>query len=1012
MSHDDQGDKSKAQSPKRSYFAVPPALKRVFDKFPLTTYTSNELPVSLHRPADKHVLYVFTTAESADKNAPSFNPSCLKWQTYMRIRGVEYVTAPSNNHASPSGSLPFVIPAQGDAAVSIKALRKWIVKEASHDSVVAESKDVRYEAYSSLLDGRIRLAWLYQLYLLSPNSSLMHRLYVRPCSSNTVVQLALQYQLRQAADLEIRKSTSRTILDAELLREADEAFSALSTLLGDKRWFFEDEISLFDAGVFAYTHLLLDDALQWKENPDESIQPSGSPQPPGRACIRCQQQGLECIIDKTILGRPSSKRKPAQEDATQNGRTKSISNENPLDIIEDDDLHDDTDIAGFVLAEVEDEIDQVASRLPRRDRPEDHEKYQALIDPYHLMSTVIVRDRRYGATCSSSLATSLPDPIRFMRGPLIDVIDARLAWVRLYFPYIPTISSLMRENIAPSMEAGTPAVSTKALVLILMLIAVDARASEPPPKELDRQAITASLAKCGLELLFIPPTHRHTIYALELIMEYWPTALVAGQNAAAACLKGELYVILMKRVSDKLKLEAAPKILRAKLTNPTAATEEIAPLVLDVLLWCRICYLDTSIGALVTKLPIELAEAKMQLEEGISAVWMALSRYIHLPPSAKFLYMRMLVRASEMQAYSDIKSHRSDLQFLATIMTAHARSAAEHKRTCSILLERHASLPEAQAIKDLVSFDSDYMHQNVSQHGIAYTVFSGFVPFDVDPTIADVLQISDQVIAHIKTGQSLDSPQSYSSEDVLSLGIPGFLARFAPPRPGEMCQLLKHFINGSQRLSLNGIAWQPPSREISASILYQCKLLVEENAARMKGFAWLCEDVDTQLLLFEDCAREFTNMDIRTLDGRPSSVEEGSVIGAAAKLIRSLATIVGVWKNRFLEQQRRLIAAGEIPQGIFDVVSRVPTSPSVVDTDTFKAAERAAMREKFLGSADTAEPYPAVDDIWTATHPYDWAEVNLDDWSAWPQANPVDFWNMGLPDEATHHDGIAHHGFG
>jgi len=47
-----------------------------------------------------------------------------------------------------------------------------------------------------------------------------------------------------------------------LYNQAEEAFIALESLLGDDGWFFSAEKpGLFDATVFAYTHLLLDDGL-------------------------------------------------------------------------------------------------------------------------------------------------------------------------------------------------------------------------------------------------------------------------------------------------------------------------------------------------------------------------------------------------------------------------------------------------------------------------------------------------------------------------------------------------------------------------------------------------------------------------------------------------------------------------------------------------------------------------------------------------------------------------------
>lgn len=56
------------------------------------------------------------------------------------------------------------------------------------------------------------------------------------------------------------------MLDVEALyRHCDKAFEALSELLGNDEFFFgEGTPGLFDASVFAYTHIFLDENLIWK----------------------------------------------------------------------------------------------------------------------------------------------------------------------------------------------------------------------------------------------------------------------------------------------------------------------------------------------------------------------------------------------------------------------------------------------------------------------------------------------------------------------------------------------------------------------------------------------------------------------------------------------------------------------------------------------------------------------------------------------------------------------------
>lgn len=172
----DSGDVTKKDvttksSPKWSIFDVPAPLRQLFARYPLLSYDANELPLDSPRQRDEHSLHIFTTDEDAKNSRPSFNPSCLKWQTYLQFSGLAFRLVKSNNHASPSGALPFLQPAvehSGSAdPVASNKLKKWLGTQHPGGKVAEVDEDIRYEAYASLLDNRIRKAWVsnFSLYL-------------------------------------------------------------------------------------------------------------------------------------------------------------------------------------------------------------------------------------------------------------------------------------------------------------------------------------------------------------------------------------------------------------------------------------------------------------------------------------------------------------------------------------------------------------------------------------------------------------------------------------------------------------------------------------------------------------------------------------------------------------------------------------------------------------------------------------------------------------------------------
>jgi len=102
---------------------------------------------------------------------------------------------------------------------------------------------------------------LYSVYLTSNFDSIIAPLYINSTSTSPLVRLAVAHELRIAAQTELLKHHT-TIDPSTIYTEAEEAFKDIAAKLGEDQWFFEQASpGLFDAAVFAYTQLLLDNGL-------------------------------------------------------------------------------------------------------------------------------------------------------------------------------------------------------------------------------------------------------------------------------------------------------------------------------------------------------------------------------------------------------------------------------------------------------------------------------------------------------------------------------------------------------------------------------------------------------------------------------------------------------------------------------------------------------------------------------------------------------------------------------
>lgn len=150
---------------------------------------------------------------------------------------------------------------------------------------------------------------------------------------------------------------------------------------------------------------------------DVQIEPSQHSQPRERACTRCQQQGLDCIVDKTVLGRPAQKRQRPEQ---LKGENEPLASEVPAD---DEEL--DPNVQDFVLSDLRDEVHEIDVQATAQagSRPSKREVFESLMDSSHLFSAMMARDASFGSLTFQTTENVAVDVTRLVSENLTVLLD-------------------------------------------------------------------------------------------------------------------------------------------------------------------------------------------------------------------------------------------------------------------------------------------------------------------------------------------------------------------------------------------------------------------------------------------------------------------------------------------------------------------------------------------------------------------------------------------------------------
>ena len=156
-------------------------------------------------------------------------------------------------------------------------------------------------------------------------------------------------------------------------------------------------------------------------------------------------------------------------------------------------------------------------------------------------------------------------------------------------------------------------------------------------------------------------------------------------------------------------------------------------------------------------------------------------------------------------------------------------------------------------------------------------------------TTQHALEMSDQIIDRF-AGKTRDQQTS----DLRTK----FLITYGERRMEDLEMLLVNFV-GMADLCIDGVPFVPPQRDSICHVLFTCKDIMEENAARMKGWGGLHDRAAVQSMLMQNCASLMRNISQRERSGSNSlrAAREGCLWAGTARLLDSLLKLLAQWRT-------------------------------------------------------------------------------------------------------------------
>ena len=188
---------------------------------------------------------------------PNFSPFCMKLETYLRMTELDYqIVNLTTGRQGPKGKLPFIND-DGKIIADTEFIINYLNKHYSIDldsRLTLEQKAIS-TAFQGMLDERFYWTVVYSRWI-DPQGWPKIKHFFFDSMPPVVKQIAPKVARTLVKKQLHAQGTGRHSLE-QIYQIGKECLDALSTYLGDKKYFHGDHVSLIDCCMFAYVATII-----------------------------------------------------------------------------------------------------------------------------------------------------------------------------------------------------------------------------------------------------------------------------------------------------------------------------------------------------------------------------------------------------------------------------------------------------------------------------------------------------------------------------------------------------------------------------------------------------------------------------------------------------------------------------------------------------------------------------------------------------------------------------------